>query len=235
MLALAEGWFDWLPTPPESLPIRILIAVGIAAAGALLCGLLVQVLSKSIARSAAPKPAVNLVRLGGAAAAGLAACLWLFGLGPGKGPGQGPGKGPGEGGEKRAILDPGKGEEKKDDKKTNPPVTPAGEEVLKIEVLGNKSVRKLADQKAIEENRRYRLTTDSGPKLLTIDEVVNFIAERSRDKRTPDRVELISYKSETRPQDKEAALERLRELGRDLKKDLLKWIKAPDLDESPSL
>jgi hypothetical protein len=231
-------WADvsWLPPSPDlSLPVRILAALGITAAGGLGAGLIVQLLSKGVARTKAPGPAVNLVRLAGAGAGGLFAILWLFGTGSGFGTGKGDGDGDGKPG-KQGIYSSTTDDKKNDtdDKKKPGPETPAGEEVLRVEVLGNAMVRKLADQKAVDENRRYRIAAESQSKLLTLDEVVDYIAKRPH---TPDRLQVVSYKTDTRPQDKAAALERFAELARDLGKDKVKggWVETDDLGKLPPL
>ena len=55
-------------------------------------------------------------------------------------------------------------------RKTNPEVI-AGEMVLKIEILGNKRVEKLAGKEAAAADRRYRVATDNGLKFMALGEV----------------------------------------------------------------
>ena len=148
------------------------------------------------------------------------------------------GDGEGDGDKGKHAIFSGESDEKKtetDDKKKPGPDTPAAEEVLRIEVLGNTMVRRLADQKAVEEDRRYRIASESLSNLLRLDEVVEFIAKRSREGRTPDRLKVVSYKPDTRPQDKAAALDCFQKLARDLGKDKVKgsWVETDDLGQLP--
>ncbi len=183
MLSLTD--FSWLPNPPESLPVRMLLALGIAATGAFFAGLVVQVLSKTVTRTKAPGPAVNLVRFSGAAAAGIAAALWLFGsgLGPGKGAGEGEGAGKDKGSdqktEKDRVADPR--EKEPDDHK---PDSPAGKTILEIDILAPATVEKIADKQAKDNNQRYRVKTDKGPPvLMNLGELKNFIGNEVNNNR----------------------------------------------------
>jgi hypothetical protein len=237
---LADIDFSWLPTPPESLPVRVLLAVGITAAGGLLAGILVQVLSKVATRSTAPRPAVNLVRLGGAGAAGLAAALWLFssGLGPGKGPGLGPGTGKGDG-EEHAGNTSDKDKKPPDDGK-KPPDTPAGETVLEIVVLAPETVLRIADQEAVDRERRFRVKTEDGWKLMSLGEIENYIVTLDNEKKTPDQVKLVKYRAEGQPEDQANAKAQLTKMARELKnirKDRVRsgWVDDQLLSGKPPL
>jgi hypothetical protein len=226
---------SWLPDIPEPLPIRIAVAIGLTAVGGFVAGLVVQILTRTTMQLKAPGPAVNLVRIAGGTAAALGAVLWLFGTGTGTGGKGRPGdEGDGEKGSRYVEVPKEKKDERDDSKK---PITPshASDDVLKIEILGIQTLRKIAGSEVVDEDRRYRVGTTDGPKLMTLKEVVNYIVELSQKKRTPDRLNLISYYRYTLRDDRTEALETLQKLARDLGKDKVKdgWIKVEILDEVP--
>ena len=228
----------WPDVASWSMPLRIVAVVIATVVGALAAGLLVQLLSKGVARVTAPRPAVNLVRVAGGIAAGLGAFLLLFGTGGGFGFGGGPGGG-GDG------KDKGGKDSKKDakdsrDPSANPDVkkpdgTDTAKEMteLRVEILCNK----VLSESDVKGKRFYRVTTADGAKLMKSDkELVQFIVDS---KPRPSVVYLEDYE-DSADNDRIRALSALRKLADDLKKsgELKKdpddWVKpAPQPRESP--
>jgi hypothetical protein len=219
---------SWTNVTTGTLPVRIGAVAVATLAGALVAGLLVQLMSKGMTRQAAPRPAVNLVRLGGAVAAGLGAFLYLF-PGGGYGPGQGPG-GDGPGGTERTSHNDskerdGKSTEKKKSDSTEAPRDKVLTE-LRVEILSDKVLG--ADDAT--NNRNYRVNTAGGPEMMSRKKVVRFIADLST---PPAVVYVVDYEDAT-DTDRIGIIKDLRELAGDLKKNPDQWVKAaPEPHPSP--
>jgi hypothetical protein len=211
---------SWTNVATWTLPVRIGAVAAAAVAGALVSGLVVQLLSRGVSRQKAPRPAVNLVRLGGAIAAGLGAFLYLFGPGGGYGPGHGPG-GDGPGGtEKTSHADPKEGdtksaEKKKSDSREGPRDRTATE--LRVEILSEKVLS--AEDAA---NKRYfRIHTAAGPEMMSLNKVIQFIV----DLKLPPSVVYVVVYEDAAATDRIRVVKALRDLAADLKKNPDEWVK----------
>jgi hypothetical protein len=226
--ALIWAEMSWTKIATWTMPVRIGAVAVAALAGALVSGLVVQLLSKGMTRQTAPGPAVNLVRLGGAIAAGLGAFLYLFGPGGGYGTGQGPG-GDGPGGTEHTSHNDKDTEGKSTDKKGSngkeePPETVITE--LRVEVLSDK-VLTAAD---VAGKRFYRVKTPAGAEMKSLKQVVQFIVDL---KQPPLVVKVVDYADAT-DSDRILAIKALRDLAADLKKNPDKWVVPdPKTDDSP--
>jgi hypothetical protein len=230
---MAKWLSDLFPPGPLSLPLRIGAVLVAAGVGALAAGVVVQLLSKGVTRERAPRFAVNLVRGAGAIAAGLAAFLLLFGTGGGFGfGGGGTGSGTNGTGDKAkdksysSTPDPRKSDEKSD---TN--TTKSDPDTLRIEILGNDTVRKAAGQAAVDESRRYRVTDSEGKKeLITLPQLEQKLA---RSDPVPRHLVLAVYRWDTGDSDYTATMRRLEVLAKDLKKVKKEWIEEKVIDSPP--
>jgi hypothetical protein len=191
----------------SDLPIKVLALVGGTFLGALLIGLLVQLVAKSAFKQTVPPWPLRIVRIFGGVLCGWLVYLWLFGGGGGGlgGPGGGWGGGGGADSKNKKDADSKnkakeKDKEKEKDKdigKTPPPTrrtptartrprrkekdkdigkTPPPEETLRIEVLGDEPLKKIAKSETPDSRKRYRIQGES--KLYTFEEVRKRIKER---------------------------------------------------------
>jgi hypothetical protein len=226
---------DLFPSGPLSLPLRIVAVLVAASVGALAAGLIVQLLSKGVTRERAPRFAVNLVRVAGGIAAGLATFVLLFGTGGGFGFGGG-GTGSGaDGGDKdkdksySSTPDP-----RKSDEKNNTNTTKSDPDTLRIEILGNDTLLKIKDagQPAVKESRRYRVTGPDGSKeLLTLPQLEQKLG---RSDPVPRQLFLIIYRWDTADSDYTATVRRLEVVAKDLKKVKKEWIDEKVIDSPPT-
>jgi len=183
-------------------PIKALAVVGGAALGAMFIGWLAQVLAKlSFAQKIPPWP-LRILRVLGGGATGLLVYWFVFGGGGGIG---GPGGwfGGGQGGSSdkpgksvaRSREDKGsekskenKSKEKAEEKRTES--EPA--EILRVEVLGNETLMKIARSQTIDSNKRYRIEGSST--LYTLEEVKNLILQKRKDKPPLRRLVVVVYR-----------------------------------------
>jgi hypothetical protein len=174
-------------------PIRLLAVLGGAVIGAFLVGFLGNFLARALTTRKLPPWARNTLRLLGAVVFGWLVGLWLFG---GGGPGIGGigGLGIGSG--------TGRGEHTAQAPNTGPtaPATPKGIEEtpggapdsVRVEVLGDSVLKKRKPPLDLE--RRYRVETAEGPRLMNLKEVKEFIRERMKHEPPLRRVVLVLYK-----------------------------------------
>jgi hypothetical protein len=186
---IIAGWME-----ETSGLVKLLAVIGGAVIGALLVGFFSNLLARLATTRKLPPWALNVVRLLGAIAAGWLVALWLFGGGgPGVGGAGGLGIGSGTGHGPSTAKTPTTGQ-------TTAPApaarSPDGQpqsasESVRIEVLGPAALMKIG--KATQPERCYRVETDMGPQLLTLQETKNWI--RARLKRQPPlrRLDLVLY------------------------------------------
>ena len=201
-----------LPEGPASLPARVLLALGMTGGGALGSGALVQGLSRGLTKTVRRGQRVNLVRLGGGVASGLAAVLWLSGAGP-----SGPGTGNGTPGtdDKGKETAHSKGDEKKAPRRgrhePNLPRRPRR--------LANRGAeQERGEGVAGREGRRggavvSRDVAGREKEGLSLDELVDRVAKT---KPPPPQVVLISYDEDSGVSDVTAAKIRLMRIAEDL-------------------
>jgi len=169
--------------------VRILAVAGAAALGGVLLGLLTQLIVKAMTTRKLPPWPLNTVRILGAVASGWLVALWLFGGGgPGLGGlggfGLGSGSGRGEGDKKPAEKD-------KDGKGGGNTSPVAPDESLRVEVLGDPALKRIAGGGALDPARSYRVS--GAEKLLTLAEVKDAIKQRQRQTPPLRRLVLVLY------------------------------------------
>jgi hypothetical protein len=188
-------------------PIKVLAVVGGAALGAMFIGWLAQVLAKlSFAQKIPPWP-LRILRVLGGGATGLLVYCFVFGGGGGIG---GPGGwfGGGQGGsadkpgKSVASSKDGKGDEKSKETKSKEKAEekrtesqPA--ETLRVEVLGNETLMKLARSQTFDTNKRYRIEGSST--LYTLEDVRNLILQKRKDKPPLRRLVVVVYRDSPAP------------------------------------
>jgi hypothetical protein len=150
---------------------KILAIAGGAALGALLSGLLTQLLCRAVTTRKVPRGVLFLIRLLGAVVCGWLVALWVFGGGGGGlgGPG---GSGFGAGAGKGTQQPAGEGEKKREEDR-RPDKGTAG---LRVEVLGDPALKRVAAGNPVDPNRRYRVEGKEG--LMTLSEVEQLIEQR---------------------------------------------------------
>jgi hypothetical protein len=175
------------------LPVRIMAFIGMTVAGAFLLGWGAQMLSRMTFNQKVPPWPLWGVRVLGAVLFGMLAWVWLFG-----------GGGTGLGGGGGYNLFGGKGKVAKDDKdakdedkgkgkgkKEGVGEVPVPGDTLRVEVLGDEALRKVAGGKGFDAARRYRVAAEGG--LRTLDEVQKLVLKR-RGQTTPlRRLEVVIY------------------------------------------
>jgi hypothetical protein len=176
------------------LPIRILAAIGGGAVGALLSGFVLQLLVKFSFGQNVPPWIVWPVRLLGGVACGL--LVWsLLGAGGGLGfgwggGGSGTGKdGDGDGAKQKKDEKP---KEKGKDTSIKDSTPPPPEATLRIEVLGDPDLKRIAGKK-FDPKKRYRVPGRRA--LLTLDEAQKLIRERSEATPALSQLEVVLYKN----------------------------------------
>jgi hypothetical protein len=164
---------DWL--------VKALAVAGGAALGALFLGLLVQILVKLLSAQTVQGWPLRGTRLAGAVLGGWLVALWVFGGGGGGlgglgGWGLGSGKGKGDAEEKKEE-DPAKTKDAvKDGKKNGEDIA----ETLRVEVLGDETLLKIAKGKGFDPERRYRLGQSDERQLRTLREMEKRIKELTK-------------------------------------------------------
>jgi hypothetical protein len=193
---------------------KILAIVGGAVVGALALGLLAQLLIRAFTTQKMPRWPLLVVRLLGGVIGGWLVALWVLGGGGagfgglgGWGLGSGPGKGP----ETNEVAK----KEGENGKKSGENETPRNE-LVQIEVLGNATLAE-ADVKA---QRRYRMDTGEGSRLLSFEETKEAIKKRQQQLPPLSRLEIVLYKDS--PEEHVAWVSQLERWSRDLNDGKLK-------------
>jgi hypothetical protein len=180
-------------------PVKVLAVVGAGAVGALGVGGLVQVFVKLAFAQQVPRwPMWGIRGLGGVASAWLV-YLWLFGSGSGGlgRPGGWFGGGRGDGADKSAKVEPrakdkeSKKEEEKDKDKDKGKGEAPPEQTLKVEVLGNDTLKKLAGSGSADLDKRYRIPGEA--RLYTLEEVRKLVKDRRQGTPPLKRLVVIVY------------------------------------------
>jgi hypothetical protein len=171
--------------------VRCLAVAGAAALGGVLIGLLSQLIVKATTTRKLPPWPLNTIRVLGAVASGWLVALWLFGgggpgIGGSGGWGFGSGTGRGEGDKKLAEKD--KGGQGQDN---TSPVRP--DESLRVEVLGDPDLGRIARGGNFDPARCYRLQGADKGNLLTLDEVKKAIKQRQKQATPLRRLVLVLY------------------------------------------
>ena len=157
----------------SDLPVKVLAVLGGAAVGAFAVGALVRLISRLTTRQQLPPWLMFVLRFLGAVVVGWLVALWLFGGGgPGIGGQGGTSSGSGSGGEQKQPPPPTTGP-------TADKVKPAdAAETLRVEILGDPALKRLAGSGHFDAEHRYRLKTDGGPRRMTLAEVKDFVLRR---------------------------------------------------------
>lgn len=177
------------------LPVRILAVIGAAAAGALVLTAVLQLLVKVLFRQKLPPWPIWGIRVLGGVLCGWLVALWLFGGGGGGiGGGGGFGLGAGPSTEKdkdRTVSEKSDKDKDKEGKakKEPPPVTE--KETLRVEVLGDAPLKKIAKSANFDGGKRYRLAGEAN--LRTLEEVKNVIRKRREEKPSLKQLEVVLY------------------------------------------
>jgi hypothetical protein len=202
------------------LPIRVLAVLGAAAFGAFGVGGLIKLVARlTLSRQKLPNWLIQFTRGLGAVVLGWLAALWLFGGGLG-GFGGGGGAvglvgGAGNGDGNAAV----KAKEAEKPKATEPGPEPVeAAESLEVKVLGADAIRRLGGGKGGDPERRYRVDTGNGPRLLTLAELKDYLRTRQQSQRPLRQVNLVLYRDS--PERRTAAVA-----------DLKRWIE----EDLPSL
>jgi hypothetical protein len=187
---------------------KILAVLGGAVVGAVVVGLLAQLLTRAFTAQKLPRWAMLVMRLLGGVIGGWLVALWVLGgggFGFGGLGGWGLGSGPGKGPETNEVA-----KKEGDNQGHNGDKETPQDESLLIEVLGKDALSE-QDFRAL---RLYRLDTGTGQRLLTFEEVKEAIKKR-QDKRPPlSRLEIVVYKDS--PNEQNDFVRQLQAWGRDL-------------------
>jgi hypothetical protein len=175
-------------------PIKVLAVVGGAVIGAFLVSFLGNLLARATTTRKLPPWARNVLRLLGAVAFGWLVALWLFGGGgPGIGGIGGWGIGSGTGRGDQTAREPSSGPTTTQAKpKDNQKHAGGAAEAVRVEVLGDPALKRMKQSGDLE--RRYRVTTPEGPRLMNLREVKAFVSERLKHEPPLHRVVLVLYK-----------------------------------------
>jgi hypothetical protein len=175
--------------------VRCLAVAGAAALGGVLLGLLTQLIVKATTARKLPPWPLNTVRVLGAVASGWLVALWLFGGGgPGIGGtggwGFGSGSGRGDADKNAAAKDrDGAGKGGKGGDKSPVPA----DESLRVEVLGDPALLRIAGGGNFDPARSYRVAGAEGGRLLTLAEVKDAIRGRQQQAPPLRRLVLVLY------------------------------------------
>jgi hypothetical protein len=171
--------------------VRLLAVVGGAAIGGFVTGFLTQAIVRGYTGQHVPRWVLWTLRILGAVAMGWLVYLLVLGHGGplwGSGGGGGNGKDGGGPGETRPALTV-----PKDGTGTQ------GEQgsVLRIAVLGDEPLRKLADAgkiKSADPDRSYHISDDEPANLRTLKEVEQYVLQRVKREPPLKRIEIVLYK-----------------------------------------
>jgi hypothetical protein len=186
---------------------RGLAVAGGAAVGGFGTGFLMQLIARLTVARPLPKPVLNILRVLGAIVAGCLVWMWVFGSG-GAGFGFG-GGGFGMGGHETGVGGAGRGqniESAKETLPTNGTDAPAGPEVLRVEVLGDRPD---------ERTHFYRLESGNSRARLTLEELRGRIRERQTQAPPLQKLVILLYLDS--PDKDKLQIRELRELALDLK------------------
>jgi hypothetical protein len=172
----------------SDLPVKVLAVLGGAAVGAFAVGALVRLISRLTTRQQLPPWLMFVLRFLGAVVVGWLVALWLFG-GGGLLPGGagGLGFGSGSGGEQKQPAPPS----------TSPtadkakPADPA--ETLRVEILGDPALKRLAGGGRFDADRRYRVEVNGSVRLLSFERVQDLVRNRMAQKPPLKRIDLVLY------------------------------------------
>jgi hypothetical protein len=179
--------------------VRLLAVVGGAVLGAIIIGFLANLLARLATTRKLPRWAANVVRLLGAVAAGWLVALWVFGgggAGIGGSGGWGFGSGTGRGESTAKVPSTGQTVSPSTAAKAPNELPDSDSNTLRVEVLGAAALKRLGKA---ELERCYRVDADGGPRLLTLKEVKDLIAERLKKEPPLRHVALVLYKDSPAP------------------------------------
>jgi hypothetical protein len=183
------------------LPIKILAVLGAATLGGWCLGLVATALSRAYFAQKIPPRPMWFIRTAGFLACGLLGYWWLFGgggagIGGGGGIFGGAGGGPKEGVVKQKDETTGKDRDKEKDKadkedkdKDRAKVPP--DETLRVEVLGDAALKKIARRDDFDGAKRYRAAGKRD--LLTLEGVKALVKKRRSDGPTLGKLEIVLY------------------------------------------
>jgi hypothetical protein len=177
-----------VPLVDGAVVVKALAVIGGAVIGAYLIGWFTQLLVRVLTAQKMPPWPLRFVRLLGGIAAGLlvmATLSWTGGGSWGFG-GRSTGLGTGDGSKSN---DDDKGKDKADLKE----VPPASPETLRIEVLGDPALKKIAGA-TFDARRCYRLAEEKEPKLQTLAEMEKYISDRLKEEPPLHRIVLVLYR-----------------------------------------
>jgi len=213
----------WALGLDRNLPVKVLAIIGAAAVGGLLLGFVVQLVARTGLGRPLPSWAAWIFRVLGGVASGLIVASLLSGGGEGMGGGDGwwPFGTSGQTGstdgtpkekqkkEKKKEEEKPKGKDRDKDKggKSPPP-----NDVLSIEVLGNKTLTKLASGGTIDLGKRYRLQGTSA--LLDLRRIKKVIAGRCQQTPALRQLQVILYRDS--PAANEGSVTGLKSYARDV-------------------
>jgi len=178
---------------------KLLAVVGGFVLGALLTGLIVNVITRLTTGQKLPRIPIMVVRVLGGIIAGWLVMLWVmggggFGIGGsgGWGVGSGTGTGPSNTRDKDGNNTYSNNETEKEKEKGKAVSPPQTVPTLRIEVLGPTPLKELAGKKPFDLDQCYRVSTPDGRKLLTLAEVKKLI-DPSEDEPAWRRIMLVIY------------------------------------------
>ncbi len=183
MLAQMDTVTNWSNTILQVVVKGVLAVAGFFL-GALATGLLVWVIVRLSTPKKMPKWLFNLIRAGGGILVGWLAVILIhvggggggFGLGgSGWGGTGGSGSGTGNGTNDKNFTSTNPRESERPREKDQNNDKSGGPQVLKVEVLSDKAVKRIKGEEAIKEKRFYRVRQKDGPRLLTLEEVKKVI------------------------------------------------------------
>src|SRR5262249_25978523 len=151
-----------------------LAILGGAAFGAFLVGAIGQFATRMLTSKKSPVWAVRVLRVLGAVAGGWLIALWVL-SGGGSGLGGAGGARTGGSGEEARDKKSEEDRSKKDDDTKPSEAT----EPTEIEVLGEAPLKAILG-KDFDEDRCYRVRTDKGPEVLTLEQLQAFLRERRK-------------------------------------------------------
>jgi hypothetical protein len=182
-------------------PVKALAVIGGAALGAMFIGWLVQVIVRLSFKQQVPRWPMWGLRVLGGGLAGFLVYLWLFGGGGAGIGGTGGWFGGGKGGGEQNAKDVARSKDGKDIDKSkegkskervkDDQTAPGQSQTLRIEVLGDDPLKKIARADTFDASKRYRI--EGGPTLYTLDEIRKLILQKRSDKSALRRVVLVVY------------------------------------------
>jgi hypothetical protein len=164
---------------------KTLVVLGSALAGGFLVGLLLQYLVKTMSAQKVPRRILWVIRLLGGVTAGWLV-LWFMGAGGwGWGGGGGSDVGSGRGGNQSATQQQG------EHTGTGSGGDATVGAVLRVEVLTNRTVQRLAGPEAVAAGKFYHVLKTDEKALLTLDEMKQEIRKRATGKPALKRLDIV--------------------------------------------